>query len=787
MFVFVCFYCIFVLIIMNKKGLLLYIAFMLVFVTTSHAQDYSNSSMNNRLGNNYETNRNGKTDSTQVNTSKIDPKPYQWKVDEQFGDIIKVPMDTIFKNFHSYNLNEGHNGHYNHLGNIGSPRYNRLFFERPTMSPYPFLQCYSNIITLPGEFFFTNSRMPFTNLTYYKSGTQESGEERFKAYFSTNATKNLAVGFLLDYTYGRGYYVYDNTAHFNADLFASYTGDRYKMHLILNYCYLKTAENGGITDDRYITDPQAMAEGQRTYSSEEIPVKYGSEYNAWNRNKMDHLFFTHRYIIGFKRVMRKNKDGSMTVISRDSVNTSGLLSKLGVVSKNDSVTKDTSKVMMHKGKDIKPIMPSGGINKMPQNSQTVGPKGMPMHKPGNDSKPTNAPNIKSDKPKKDPNIIEEYVPVTSFIHTMDIQSNYRRYYHRNEVDSIYKHTYIDTNSESRDSLKYLSVKNVFAIQMMEGFNKWAKAGVTAFISHEYRKYILMDSIKTNGVYSRKDKYNENLLYAGARLTKTQGSSLHFNAIGQFGLLGDAIGQFSVKGTADVNFKLLGDTISLIANGDISNSKPSMFMRHYHGNHYWWDNSFNNIFETKFGGEFTAKRLGTKLKINVDNIKNYTYLGPLSVPVQNSGNIQVLSAQITQDFHLGILHFDNEVTYQKSSNLNALPLPDLSLYHNLYIDYSWSTKLHLQLGGDVTYFSKYYALTYTPDLGMFNTQNETTGTKLGSFPIVNVYLNLHVKHTRWYVEFYNVMHGKSNSMEFYVPHYPINPFIFKVGLSMNLFD
>jgi len=132
MFVFVCFYCIFVLIIMNKKGLLLYIAFMLVFVTTSHAQDYSNSSMNNRLGNNYETNHNGKTDSTQVNTSKIDPKPYQWKVDEQFGDIIKAPMDTIFKNFHSYNLNEGHNGHYNHLGNIGSPRYNRLFFERPT-------------------------------------------------------------------------------------------------------------------------------------------------------------------------------------------------------------------------------------------------------------------------------------------------------------------------------------------------------------------------------------------------------------------------------------------------------------------------------------------------------------------------------------------------------------------------------------------------------------------------------------------------------------------------------
>jgi len=32
-----------------------------------------------------------------------------------------------------------------------------------------------------------------------------------------------------------------------------------------------------------------------------------------------------------------------------------------------------------------------------------------------------------------------------------------------------------------------------------------------------------------------------------------------------------------------------------------------------------------------------------------------------------------------------------------------------------------------------------------------------------------------------------MHGKGNSMEFYVPHYPINPSIFKMGISINLFD
>ena len=37
--------------------------------------------------------------------------------------------------------------------------------------------------------------------------------------------------------------------------------------------YLKTNENGGITDDRYITAPEEMAEGQREYESTNIPTK----------------------------------------------------------------------------------------------------------------------------------------------------------------------------------------------------------------------------------------------------------------------------------------------------------------------------------------------------------------------------------------------------------------------------------------------------------------------------------------------------------------------------------
>ena len=63
-----------------------------------------------------------------------------------------------------------------------------------------------------------------------------------------------------------------NTAYFNAAVFGSYIGDRYQVQGIYSNNYLKTNENGGITDDRYIAAPEEMAEGRREYESTNIPT-----------------------------------------------------------------------------------------------------------------------------------------------------------------------------------------------------------------------------------------------------------------------------------------------------------------------------------------------------------------------------------------------------------------------------------------------------------------------------------------------------------------------------------
>ena len=96
-------------------------------------------------------------------------------------------------------------------------------------------------------------------------------------------------------------------------------------------------------------------------------------------------------------------------------------------------------------------------------------------------------------------------------------------------------------------------------------------------------------------------------------------------------------------------------------------------------------------------------------------------------------------------------------------------------------------LQIEMGADVRYFSKYYAPDYSPVIGQFYNQNPDDKIEIGAFPIVNVYANLHLKRTRFFIMMYHVNAGSGKSNYFLAPHYPINPRMIKFGLSWNFFD
>ena len=735
-----------------RRIVLTYIFLSVIGIWGAMAQNTLNP-MNNRdrFGNQIDPNTqpDNLEDSTNTEIQSLPPKLYMWKLSETLGNRTIIPADTASLNFQSTNLVEGMLGHYNYLGNLGSPRLSRLFFEREESEPTIFMAPFSSFFTRPDQVLFTNSNVPYTNLTYYKAGNKVNGEERFKSYFSVNVNKQLAFGFNIDYLYGRGYYQNQSTSHFNAGLFGSYIGEKYQVQAVYNNFFLKMNENGGIADDQYITRPENMSGGKKEYESTTIPVKLEQ---SSNRNKDFYIYLTQRYRLGFTRRVRNTQEGKPTVSAP----------------KASSSPSSESEI-------------SASNNDIALPNDSIASKSVSTLAAANDSLPSVS------TADNDSLFEEEFVPVTSFIHTLKVERSRHQFRSGSEPEGFFPEDYKLYKNYSNDSTTAFSVKNVFGIALLEGFNKYAKAGLTAYISHKFSRYDLMNTDTLTDM--RRIRYTEQEIFVGGELAKREGKLLHYNVNGEVGLVDKAIGQFRVNANLDLNFRLWKDTVNFYARGYVSNTLPSFYMRHYHSNHYNWDNdNMDKEFRTRVEGELNISHWGTNLRAGVENIKNYTYFNQSALPEQNGGNIQVLSATLKQDFRLGVFHLDNEVTWQKTSNETVLPLPQLSLYHNFYILAKLAKKvLTVQLGADVRYFTKYNAPAYAPGVQQFHLQPTDDLVEIGGYPIVNVYANLHLKRTRIFAMMYHVNAGMGSANSFLVPHYPINPRLFKIGVSWNFYD
>jgi len=108
-----------------------------------------------------------------------------------------------------------------------------------------------------------------------------------------------------------------------------------------------------------------------------------------------------------------------------------------------------------------------------------------------------------------------------------------------------------------------------------------------------------------------------------------------------------------------------------------------------------------------------------------------------------------------------------------------------LYSNVYVKSILFKVLHFQLGVDCRYNTAYYANAYMPATGQFYLQDET---RIGDYPLMNVYANFHLKRTRFFLMYYNISDLLFDKKEYFtVPNYALNPGMFKFGISWNFYD
>ncbi|MDU1889256.1 MAG: putative porin [Dysgonomonas sp.] len=645
-----------------------------------------------------------------LDTAKVaTPSIYVWKITPRLGEWIFVPRDTVVLNFHQSMLVDGQSVAMGYLGNIGSPAQSKIFFDRPEPSRFVFQDALYLWRKGPEDHYFVNTKIPYSNVKYQSGGGGENAENRFQGELSMNPNKKLNFGFDFDYIYSRGFYYNQSNKQISYDFYASYIGDKYKMHAYARNSNRTILENGGITDFLYITNPGSDALAGYSGNTKDIPTQMKG---INNRLRGRHFYVTNRYDLGNDQEQYAVNDSTMAWRKKDN-----------------------------------------------------------------------------------------YVPLASAIFTTNY-SDQRRVVRSsyNDLDSLYFPYYkvvdgqntveLDSEVGSKyfgaldDYMSYYSFKNTLALAMNEGFRSWTKFGLTAFIEYDMRRYSIPGELP--GLHERK---SDDALFIGGVLSKEKGKYLKYRASAQKDLLNE---DYRLEGEITTMINLFGKSVSAKANAYIKNISPSFFENNFSSKYWNWQYDLKATRRWYIGGEISFPELSfsqTKISGGVENIDNYTYYfydrnedvtSPDYIGKRpRQGSAKVMALRLDQKLRAGILNWDNQIVYQYTDNEKVLPLPQLSVYTNLYLTTKISKVLTIQLGADAHYHSSYYMQGYDPLTMQFYNQNDR---KLGDFPVTTAYLNLHLKYTRFYVMMYNITNEMFNGESFSLYRYPVNPRILKLGIS-----
>ena len=639
----------------------------------------------------------------QVNNAAKDSMPQvvssAWTITQPLGQRFESTIDTLQYNFYQKFIPSNQSIAYATTGNYGAPGMTQIFFDRKHGNEFFFEDVIETWITKVKNQKYYNTGVPMTLLSYATGGTKYNNQDRFDGIFSGNINKKAQVGAMVDYIYSKGNYDYQATKNFMWGINGSYIGDRYEMQAFYNSYNMLNKENGGITDDRYLTNPAQVQGGETKVDAKTIPTNLTK---AHSRLVGHNFFMNHRYKVGYYHTWK------------DSV--------------NDTIE----------------------------------------HR--------------------------EYIPVTSFIWTMDFKTNTHRFLNENvkEDQTFFKDCYLSL-SGTDERTEYTQFTNTLGISLLEGFNKYAKFGLAAYATYEIRKYkqvadsMLYFANRDANLTPAPDfvipgKNTDNVAWIGGQLTKQRGSILTYSADARLGVLGCVAGDVNISGNITTRIPLFGDSVKISGYGYFRNEEVPYLLQNFVSNHYIWKNDFGKTRRVRVGCSLVIPHSRTHINVGVENLQNYVYFNNSALPTQCGDNIQVFSASAEQNFAFRALHWDNKLTYQTSTDETVLSLPKFAVYSNLYLKFKIAGVLNVQFGVDGNYYTSYYAPSYNPATMAFHTQNEV---KCGNFLWMNAYANMKLKKARFFAMFTHVNQGLFGGNNYFaIPHYPLNGRKFQFGVSVD---
>lgn len=182
-------------------------------------------------------------------------------------------LDSIRSNYFDSSINDFDNyfsvpSTHQYLGNNGAAAYSLIYAPHARAGWDAGFHAYDIYrYTLEGSKFYKTNR-PFTQLSYQLASGKE---QMIKAFHTQSPRPNWSFGFDYRLVSAPGFFVTQNSNHKSYRLFSNYQGKRkrYAAYFILLGNTIKKSENGGITADSLLLDPN----NKKRYS---IPVNLGN-------------------------------------------------------------------------------------------------------------------------------------------------------------------------------------------------------------------------------------------------------------------------------------------------------------------------------------------------------------------------------------------------------------------------------------------------------------------------------------------------------------------------------
>jgi hypothetical protein len=377
----------------------------------------------------------------------------------------------------------------------------------------------------------------------------------------------------------------------------------------------------------------------------------------------------------------------------------------------------------------------------------------------------------------------------TFSHILILEKIRRGYTDEYPTSGFYDSIYINSTS-TLDSLGSKSMKNTvrFDFETDEG-RKFRLGGGFGFRNEIFRYGQIIPTHDTATIADTAQwKKTSNALVG--RLFNSIGEKFRWVANGELYLSGYRAGDFDLHGVISKSFDMKKGRASWLITGGMMNRQPSFWYSQWGSNHFEWHNDLKKEFRIDFGTAFAYPARNANIKFNYAVIKNYTDFDTTAVPAQYSGGISVAAVTLSKGLKAWKFHLDTDVILQTSTNTEILDLPLATVRAAAYFEHLFrfkktNGKLNTQFGVDVTYNTLYHPYSYMPATGRFYRQYDA---EAGNYPFVNIFLNLKLQRTRFFIMFDHLNSGMMGNANYcMVPDYPMNTMMFRLGFAWTFYN